>query len=334
MPLLQTNLEGDYLPQCFRCTSDKPGSLLLLVFSEIQPPLFTPVSSSLPVVMLLCFNSQSALDLKSDWPELLPSSVMRKREELWGRDWLHLRQKQRQNAIAHAYGRIGRWWGHIYHTTSLPRQSTCILRFIYGKNKDKTPLRMRTDVFADGGDTYIIPQACQDSPHVYYASSTAKTKTKRHCACVWTCLQMVGHIYHTTSLPRQSAFILSNTAFAILIIFFNWLSFLRMRRLGTYAATVTQTHAPSCSRSFYGNPLFYTTIPFCFNNQSERATAPQNRDYIEYHYLNNRFLCSPLEILDAHWFRVYINVPNYCCSKPIVRLNHIHTILTWNICIA
>ena len=26
MPLLQTNLEGDYLPQCFRCTSDKPGS--------------------------------------------------------------------------------------------------------------------------------------------------------------------------------------------------------------------------------------------------------------------------------------------------------------------
>ena len=83
----QTNLEGDYLPQCFRCTSDKPGSLLLLVFSEIQPSLFTPVSSSLPVVMLLCFNSQSALDLKSDWPELLPSSVMRKREELWGRDW-------------------------------------------------------------------------------------------------------------------------------------------------------------------------------------------------------------------------------------------------------
>ncbi len=80
---------------------------------------------------------------------------------------LHLRQKQGQNAIAHAYGRVCRWW-----------------------------------------DTYIIPQACQDSPHVYYASSTAKTKTKRHCACVWTCLQMVGHIYHTTSLPRQSTCIL------------------------------------------------------------------------------------------------------------------------------
>ena len=135
-------------------------------------------------------------------------------------------KKQGQNAIAHAYGRIGRWWdtyiipqacqdmphvyyatstaktrtkrhcacvltclqmvGHIYHTTSLPRHATCILRDIYGKNKDKTPLRMRIDVFADGGDTYIIPQACQDSPHVYYASSTAKTRTKRHCACVWT----------------------------------------------------------------------------------------------------------------------------------------------------
>ena len=87
MPLLQTNLEGDYLPQWFHCTSDKPGSLLLLAFSEIQPSLFTPVSSSLPVLMILYFNSQSALDLKSDWPELLPSSVMRKREELWGRDW-------------------------------------------------------------------------------------------------------------------------------------------------------------------------------------------------------------------------------------------------------
>ena len=33
--------------------SDKPGSLLLLAFSEIQPSLFTPVSSSLPVMMLL-----------------------------------------------------------------------------------------------------------------------------------------------------------------------------------------------------------------------------------------------------------------------------------------
>ena len=139
---------------------------------------------------------------------------------------LHLRQKQGQNAIAHAYWRIGRWWDtyiipqacqdspHVYYATST------------AKNKDKTPLRMRIDGFADGGthisyhkpaktvhmyitldlrqkqgqnaiahaywricrwwDTYIIPQACQDSPHVYYASSTAKTRTKRHCACVLT----------------------------------------------------------------------------------------------------------------------------------------------------
>ena len=100
MPLLQTNLEGDYFPQCFRCTSDKPGSLLLLVFSEIQPSLFTPVSSSLPVVMLLCFNSQSALDLKSDWPELLPSSVMRKREELWGRDCDACRSPRSTSSLA------------------------------------------------------------------------------------------------------------------------------------------------------------------------------------------------------------------------------------------
>ena len=69
---------------------------------------------------------------------------------------------------------------------------TCILRFIYDKNENKTPLRMRMDVFADGGDTYIVPRACQASPHVYYETSTAKTRTKRHCACVWMCLQMVG----------------------------------------------------------------------------------------------------------------------------------------------
>ena len=106
MPLVQTNLEGDYLPQCFRCTSDKPGSLLLLVFSEIQPSLFTPVSSSLPVVMLLCFNSQSALDLKSDWPELLPSSVMRKREELWGRDCKRTDTKMTSD-VARALSPIG-----------------------------------------------------------------------------------------------------------------------------------------------------------------------------------------------------------------------------------
>ena len=31
---------------------------------------------------------------------------------------------------------------------------------------------MRMDGLVDGGDTYIIPQACQDMPRVYYASST------------------------------------------------------------------------------------------------------------------------------------------------------------------
>ena len=70
--------------------------------------------------------------------------------------------------------------GHIYRTTSLPRRATCILRDMYGKNKDKTPLRMRMDGLVDGGDTYIVPQACQDSPRVYYKTS----KAKRHCACV------------------------------------------------------------------------------------------------------------------------------------------------------
>ena len=82
---------------------------------------------------------------------------------------------------------------------------------------------------------------------------------------------------------------------------------LRMRRLGTHA----DCHAHSRSRSFYGNTIFKTNNTLCFNNQSERATAPQNRDYIEYHYLNNRFLCSPLEILDAHWLRAQIDVLNY-----------------------
>ena len=127
--------------------------------------------------------------------------------------------------------------GHIYHTTIVPRLLSCISRFIHGKNKGKTPLRMRVDGFADGGtrishhnrdktaivyitlrsmqkqgqnaiahacgrvcrwwDTYITPQSCQDCYRVYYASSAAKTKTKRHCACVWTGLQMVGtHISH------------------------------------------------------------------------------------------------------------------------------------------
>ena len=70
-------------------------------------------------------------------------------------------QKQGQNAIAHACGRVSRRW-----------------------------------------DTYITPQSCQDCYRVYHASFNAKTRAKRHCACVWTGLQMVGHIYHTTIVPR------------------------------------------------------------------------------------------------------------------------------------
>ena len=187
-------------------------------------------------------------------------------------------KRQGQNAIAHACGRVCRWWdtyitpqscqdcyrvyhasstaktrakrhcacvwmdlqmvGHIYHTTIVSRLLSCISRFIHGKNKGKTPLRMRVDGFEDGGthishhnrvktaivyitlrsmqkqrqnaiahacgrvcrwwDTYITPQSCQDCYRVYHASFNAKTRTKRHCACVWTGLQMVGHVYHTT----------------------------------------------------------------------------------------------------------------------------------------
>ena len=129
--------------------------------------------------------------------------------------------------------------GHVYHTTIALRLLSCILRFIH---KGKTPLRMRVDGFADGGthishhnraktaivyitlrsmqkqgqnaiahacgrvcrwwDTYITPQSCQDCYRVYHASFNAKNKDKCHCACVWTGLQMVGHIYHTTIVPR------------------------------------------------------------------------------------------------------------------------------------
>ena len=76
-------------------------------------------------------------------------------------------KRQGQNAIAHACGRVCRWW-----------------------------------------DTYITPQSCQDCYRVYHASFNAKTRAKRHCACVWMGLQMVGHIYHTTIVPRLLSCIL------------------------------------------------------------------------------------------------------------------------------
>ena len=41
--------------------------------------------------------------------------------------------------------------GHTYQTTRVLLKCTSILRFIYGKNKDKTPLRMRIDGLVDGG---------------------------------------------------------------------------------------------------------------------------------------------------------------------------------------
>ena len=122
----------------------------------------------------------------------------------------------------------------VYHASSTAKRKTK-----RQGQKHKTPLRMRVDGFADGGtrishhnramtaivyitlhpqgqnaiahacgrvcrwwDTYITQQSCQDCYRVYHASSTAKARAKRHCACVWTGLQMVGHIYHTTIVPR------------------------------------------------------------------------------------------------------------------------------------
>ena len=84
--------------------------------------------------------------------------------------------------------------GHIYQPTIVLIVLSCILRFIHGKNKDKTPLRMRVDGFADGG-THISTHNRAKTDHLYIR---AKNKDKCHCACVWTGLQMVGHIYQPT----------------------------------------------------------------------------------------------------------------------------------------
>ena len=145
---------------------------------------------------------------------------------------LHPRQKQRQKRHCACVWMDLQMVGHVYHTTIVPRLLSCISRFIQGKNKGKTPLRMRVDGFADGGThisnhnraktdhLYIrtknkdkCPCACvwtglQMVGHIYRTTivlivlscilSAAKTRAKRHCACVWTGLQMVGHIYHTT----------------------------------------------------------------------------------------------------------------------------------------
>ena len=101
--------------------------------------------------------------------------------------------------------------GHIYQTSIMLLWSRCILRFIYGKNKDKTPLRMRNDGFADGG-THISNHNHAAMVQMYITLHLRqKNKDKRHCACVLTGLQMVGHIYQTTSMLRQSTFISRNT---------------------------------------------------------------------------------------------------------------------------
>ena len=84
--------------------------------------------------------------------------------------------------------------GHIYHTTSVLIVLSCILRFIHGKNKGKTPLRMRVDGFADG-ETHISTHNRAKTDHLYIRT---KNKDKCHCACMWTSLQMVGHVSPTT----------------------------------------------------------------------------------------------------------------------------------------
>ena len=121
------------------------------------------------------------------------------------------RQKQRQNAIAHACGRVCRWWGHIYHTTIVPRLLSCTSRFVQCKNKDKTPLRMRVDGFADGGTRISNHNHANRAIMYITLHPRQKTKTKRHCACVWTGLQMVGHIslvlHVFVSFPRKPLFV-------------------------------------------------------------------------------------------------------------------------------
>ena len=79
----------------------------------------------------------------------------------------------------------------MWDTYIVPQACQDVPHVYYETCKDKTPLRMRMDGLVDGGDTYIVPQACQDMPHVYY-------ETKRHCACVWT----VGRWWDTYIVPQ------------------------------------------------------------------------------------------------------------------------------------
>ena len=84
---------------------------------------------------------------------------------------------------------------HISHHNRAARVNVYItLRSM----QNKTPLRMRVDGFADAG-TRISHHNRAKTAIVYITlRSMQKTRTKRHCACVWMGLQMVEHIYHTT----------------------------------------------------------------------------------------------------------------------------------------
>ena len=66
--------------------------------------------------------------------------------------------------------------------------------YIRTKKQGQMPLRMRVDGFADGG-THISHHKRANRAIMYI---TLHTRQKRHCACVWTSLQMVGHVSPTT----------------------------------------------------------------------------------------------------------------------------------------
>ena len=48
----------------------------------------------------------------------------------------------------------------MWDTYIVPQACQDVPHVYYETCKDKTPLRMRMDGLVDGGDTYIVPQAC------------------------------------------------------------------------------------------------------------------------------------------------------------------------------
>ena len=81
---------------------------------------------------------------------------------------LHLRQKQGQNAIAHAYGRVCRWWDTYIEPQACQDGPHVYCASFNAINKDKTLLRMRMDAFADGG-THISNHKPAKTVHMYIA---------------------------------------------------------------------------------------------------------------------------------------------------------------------